>query len=137
MGLFDQIASQVTSQLSGTEEHSALLDGIMGLIDNQQSGGIAGLVQKFHDSGLGTIVSSWIGTGENQPISTEQIHNVLGGAQVQQMAAKLGFSPQQVSAGLAGLLPQVIDKLTPNGALPVGGALEQGLSLLKSKLFAG
>lgn len=131
MGLLDQLGSV----LGGAQgEQSGLLDSVMGLIQGQQ-GGLGGLVEAFKQNGLGAAASSWVSTGENLPINAEQIQQVLGSEQVQQIASKLGLSMDDASQGLAGLLPQVIDKLTPDGAIPEGGLMETGLSLLKGKLF--
>lgn len=125
MTLFERI----TSGLSGAPEggQSELLTSVMSMINNQ--GGLSGVVQSFKEKGLGDAVSSWVGTGQNQTISGDQIQSVFGSEQVRQIAAKLGMSTESASTGLASLLPQVIDKLTPNGSVPEGDLLEQGLSL--------
>ena len=136
MGLFDNIAGEAIGKLTGQGNgQSSLLDGVMDLLNNNPAGGLGGLVQSFKDKGLGDIVSSWVGTGSNLPISSEQIQQALGAEQVQHLAGKAGISPETASANLAELLPNVIDKLTPNGQLPSGDLLSQGLSLLKSKLL--
>jgi uncharacterized protein YidB (DUF937 family) len=113
MGLLDTIANQVLGSLasSGDGRHAEVVNAIGGFIQSQ--GGLESLVANFHQKGLGSVVSSWVGTGQNLPISAEQITHVMGNAQVQAMAQKLGFSPQEMSSHLAELLPQVIDKLTP------------------------
>jgi len=85
------------------------------------------------DGGLAHVVNSWISRGQNLPISAEQIQSVLGSEQIKSLAGKLGLSTDQVSSQLAGLLPQVIDKLTPNGTLPQGDLLSKGMELLKGK----
>jgi uncharacterized protein YidB (DUF937 family) len=92
---------------------------------------VQGLVDRFHEQGLGSVVSSWIGTGQNLPISADQIKSVLGNEQVQAIAQKAGISTDSVAANLATLLPQVIDKLTPNGEVPEGSTLQKGLALFK------
>jgi uncharacterized protein YidB (DUF937 family) len=79
-------------------------------------------------------VSSWISTGENQPVSNDQITSALGSNTIQEISQKLGISGTDASNGLAALLPQIIDKLTPDGSIPEGDLLEQGLSILKQKL---
>jgi uncharacterized protein YidB (DUF937 family) len=91
-------------------------------------------VQNFHDKGLGGLVTSWVGTGQNLPISADQIQHVLGSAQVQQLAAKVGISPEAASSQLSQLLPTIVDKLTPNGQMPQSGGnlMEMGMNLLKS-----
>jgi uncharacterized protein YidB (DUF937 family) len=134
MGFFDEIVSMVGNRLSGSEQQNELIHGIWGLLNNPQHGGVVGLVRAFHDKGLGEIVSSWISTGQNLPISAEQIQQLLGSGQIKQIAQRMGISPEEASSALAALLPHVIDKLTPNGTLPEGALLEQGLSLLKSQL---
>ncbi len=107
----------------------------MGLINNPQTGGLSGLTQIFKDKGLGDAMSSWISTGKNQPVSAEQIQQVLGADQVQEISKNAGVSEEEASAGLAGLLPEIIDKLTPDGKVPDGDMLAQGLNMLKSKLL--
>ena len=86
------------------------------MLQNQE-GGIGGLVQQFKDKGLGDIASSWVGKGENLPISGEQLQGVLGSDVVSGMAAKFGVSQDQI----AQFLPQVVDQLTPNGEVDAGG----------------
>ncbi|HQI80745.1 MAG TPA: YidB family protein, partial [Deltaproteobacteria bacterium] len=98
-------------------------------------GGLSGLVQSLREKGLGDVVNSWISTGNNLPVSGEQIRQFLGGEQIQQLAAKVGTSKDDASNMLALLLPRIIDKLTPDGRLPEGGVLEQGLDVLKKKLL--
>lgn len=130
MGLLDSVVGALAGGQSGGE--SPLLNVVMQLINNPQTGGLAGLVQSFQQGGLGNIVNSWVSTGQNLPISAEQIQAVLGGGQLQNIAAQLGMSTEQASGGLADLLPQLVDKLTPNGQVPEGGdLLAQGLDMLK------
>ena len=136
MGLFDQITKGLVGQLLGGGSKNPLLDIALGLVTNQQTGGLAGLVQSFKDKGLNDIVSSWVGTGQNQPISGNQIQNVLGSALMQQLAQKMGSSGSEVSNGLAALLPQLIDKLTPDGNLPDENSVSQGLNRLKKEFLS-
>ncbi len=133
MGVLDSIMGQLGGAVPDTGKggQAGWMDAIAGLIGGGAGGGIQGLVSSFTEKGLGDLVSSWIGTGENKPVSGAQIQSAVGGEQVQAIADKLGVSRTEASNGLANLLPQVIDKLTPDGKLPEGGLLEQGLSLLK------
>lgn len=134
MGLLDSVVGALAGGQSGG--NNALLETVMQLINNPQTGGLAGLVQSFQQGGLGEIVNSWVSTGANLPISPEQIQRVLGNSSLQGLAAQLGVSPEQASGSLADLLPQLVDQLTPNGQVPQGGDLMvQGLDLLKGKLF--
>lgn len=132
MGLFDAIAGQVAVALGGqTTAGGQDLMGVIGnLINNPQMGGLQGLVQSFHDKGLGAVVSSWVGTGANLPISADQLTSVLGHGALQEMAQKVGLPVEGLSAQLSSLLPQVIDKITPNGSLPEGDLLSKGMGLL-------
>jgi uncharacterized protein YidB (DUF937 family) len=118
--------------LNGGSAGNPLLDGVLGMIS--QSGGIGGLAQSFRDKGLGALMDSWISTGHNLPISADQIRQALGNEQVGALAAKLGIPHDQIASHLSELLPQVIDKLTPHGQVPEGGALESALAMLKGKL---
>ncbi|UUZ46921.1 YidB family protein [Massilia sp. B-10] len=93
------------------------------------------MLQQLQQSGLGDQVASWIGTGANHAISGEQLSAALGSGQLADVAQQSGVDPSQLSGGLAALLPQVIDQLSPNGQLPEGDMLGQGLNLLKGKLF--
>lgn len=133
MGLFDSIAGQVAGALGGGApgQQGGLLEVVTGLINNPQTGGLQGLIQTFEQKGLGNVISSWVGTGQNLPISAEQLQSVLGNEQVQAMAQKLGLSPQDISSHLSQLLPQVVDKVTPDGTVPQGGdALQSAIGML-------
>ena len=118
-----------------------LLDGLVGgLMGNQQQGGgnpllqmalqmlankgngagggLGGLIDSFQNAGMGDQLKSWIGTGENLPISAEQLTEALGSDKIRDIANQLGLSHGEVSGGLADMLPQLIDKVTPNGQVP-------------------
>jgi|SRR6185369_8286778 uncharacterized protein YidB (DUF937 family) len=124
MGIFDTLAGQVLGQVSA-EGNQGLYDALGAMLTNPQTGGLQGLVDAFQQGGLGNVVSSWIGTGANLPVSAEQLQAVLGSERLQAIAASIGLDPQQVSAQLAQLLPQVVDRLTPDGAIPDSrGALD-------------
>ncbi len=136
MGLLDGVAKGLLSKvLGGGSSQNPLMDIVLGLITNPQSGGLQGLIQTFKEKGLGDAMSSWISTGENQPVSGDQIQQALGGGFIQQIAQQLGSSKSEVSGGLANLLPDIIDKLTPTGALPEGDQLLQGLEALKKNFL--
>jgi uncharacterized protein YidB (DUF937 family) len=109
----------------------ALLGAALNLL--QQHGGVAGIVQKLSDAGLGQHVQSWVGTGANLPVTGDQLHQALGSGVIGQIASQLGISPQQASGSLAQLLPEVISRLTPQGQVPANHAdlVSQGLALLQ------
>jgi uncharacterized protein YidB (DUF937 family) len=134
MGILDSIIKGLGGKFFGGASQGDLIEQVIGLINNPKTGGLSGLVEQFTGKGMGGLVSSWIGTGENQPVSGEQIEQAFGSEKIQEIAQKLGISGTKASGGLAALLPQVIDKLTPDGQVPDSGMLEQGLDFLKKSL---
>jgi uncharacterized protein YidB (DUF937 family) len=137
MGLFDDVVKAATGTAPAAEgSQSSLASAVLSMLSSNESGGISGLAKQFAAKGLGNIVSSWIGTGQNLPVSPEQLQSVLGSEHVQAIAAKAGIAPEEASAGLAKILPQLVDKLTPNGEVPQGNLMAKGMELLKGKLFS-
>jgi uncharacterized protein YidB (DUF937 family) len=105
-----------------------MIDGILGGVVGaematvvnaliQKHGGVQGIVTQLEQQGLGGTVRSWVGTGANQAITPEQIHQAFGSDTVKELAAKVGLSPDVLAAKLSQVLPQAIDKLTPTGAV--------------------
>ena len=137
MGLFDSVLKAATGAAPAVDgSQSSLASAALSMLSNSQTGGISGLAEQFAARGLGHIVSSWIGTGQNLPITPEQLQSVLGSQQLQAIAAKVGLSPDAVNAGLAQILPQIVDHLTPNGQVPEGDLMAKGLEMLKGKFQA-
>jgi uncharacterized protein YidB (DUF937 family) len=131
MGLFDDLESKAASSMLGGSSNP-LATGLLQMINNQP-GGLPGLLQSFHEKGLGGLAASWVGTGQNLPISADQLQHVLGSDQVKQLAAKAGISPDAAGAALTQLLPSLVDRLTPNGQMPQhSNLLEMGMSILQS-----
>ena len=108
MGLFDGIIGGVVGA------------GMASVISNviEQHGGVQGIVNQFEKQGFGETVRSWVGTGANQPISPDQLHQALGANTLQQLAAKAGLTMPELAQKLAQILPQAIDSLTPDGVVP-------------------
>lgn len=131
MGLLDNLENQAIGNVLGGSSNP-LASGLLQMIQNQP-GGLQGLVQSFHDKGMGGLVSSWISTGPNPPISADQVHQVLGSDQVKELAAKAGINPDMASSAIAQILPGLVDKLTPNGSVPDhSNVLEMATSMLKN-----
>lgn len=84
----------------------------------EKHGGVQGVVNEFERNGLGATISSWVGTGPNQPISPGDLHRTLGPDLLQQLAAKTGIPVQELTEKLSQVLPQAVDKLTPGGKIP-------------------
>ena len=105
-----------------------MLDGLLGGIVGagmvsvvngiiEQHGGLQGVVSQFERNGLGATVQSWVGTGPNQTISQDEVHKVLGPQLLQQLSEKSGLSVQDLTQKLTHVLPQTVDRLTPDGTI--------------------
>lgn len=92
------------------------------LQDMLGSGGVHTVLDKLNAGGLGDKVQSWVGMAKNLPISADQINSVLGNDTVKSIAAKVGIPTDKVASALAHLLPQAVDKMTPDGKLPAKDA---------------
>jgi uncharacterized protein YidB (DUF937 family) len=137
MGFLDELTGGLVEKLFGGGDKNKLFESIMGLINNPRTGGLSGLAQMFKEKGLGDPISSWISTGQNMPVSADQIKQALGADKVQEISQNVGVSEEETSTGLASLLPEIIDKLTPDGKVPESDMISQGLNMLKGKLFGG
>ena len=132
MGLLDSVLGQVLGgagqqqqqpQGGGMGDLGGLAGALGGLLANNGSaGGLGGLVSKFEQAGMGDVIGSWIGKGENQPVSGGQLQDALGNDTIANIASRLGINAQTLLPMLATLLPVLIDQLTPHGKVP-----EQGL----------
>ncbi|MEY2952460.1 MAG: hypothetical protein RLZZ401_547 [Pseudomonadota bacterium] len=91
------------------------------LANNGAHGGLGGLADKFNQAGLGNVLNSWIGSGQNQPISGDQLTDVLGSGTLGQIASQLGLGHADAAGALSQILPGLIDQLTPHGQAPAGG----------------
>ena len=133
MGLLDSILGAVSGKTDGSGGAAQLIGVLGGLL--AQSGGLQGLANKFAQSGQGNAFQSWVGMGENQPISSGEIQNALGSEQVNALAAKMGIDPAQASNFLAEYLPKIVDKLTPAGKVDPNVDHQQGLAALLPSLL--
>src|ERR1700756_4068401 len=133
MGLLDSILGAVSGKTEGSGGAAQLIGVLGGLL--AQSGGLQGLANKFSQSGQGNAFQSWVGMGENQPISNNQIQNALGSEQVNAIATRMGVDPAVASNFLAETLPKVVDKLTPAGKIDPTADHQQGLAALLPSLL--
>lgn len=105
MGMFDGLLGGVVGA-----EMATVVNGLI-----EKHGGVQGIIAQLEQQGLGGTVRSWVGSGANQPITADQVHQAFGADTVKQLAAKAGMSPEDLAAKLSQILPQAIDKLTPGG----------------------
>jgi len=110
---------------------SNVLAAVMSLLD--QHGGLDAVLDQFRRSGLGEHADSWVSTGPNKEISPEQLQQVLGTSAVSKVASQLGVSQNQAASGLADLVPELINQLTPQGQLPQNhqDLIAKGLAMLR------
>jgi uncharacterized protein YidB (DUF937 family) len=131
MGILDSIvgaaggggASGLTP--GGGTASAAIVTQVLALLRGQggATNGLSSLLQAFEGGGLGHIFQSWVGTGQNLPVSPDQIQNVLGNSGLlQRIAQATGMQPGDVAQHLSAVLPQIVDHLTPNGQIHPGDA---------------
>ncbi len=136
MGLLDSVIGalgQGGGAGGGGGGNAALLQAVIAMLGNSGQaggggggGGLGGLLEQFQRSGLGDVANSWVSTGQNMPISPDQLGSVLGGDQISSMASQLGMGQNDLLGQLSQMLPQVVDQLTPNGQLPQGDTGDLG-----------
>ena len=143
MGLLDSVLGSVLGgrQQQGSGGADALINIVAGMLANRGQGGagaegdsgglggLAGLAEQFQRGGLGDVMKSWIGTGQNLPVSSDQLSNVLGSDMLAKIAQQLGVSRGEAASQLSEVLPQVVDTLTPDGHVPEGGFGDIGAML--------
>lgn len=122
MGLLDSVVGMLGAGQAGGGANAALLNAVIGMLGSDaKGGGLAAILDKAQQGGLGDVVSSWIGHGQNLPIAPDQLTNILGSDMVANIARQLGVSHGDAAAQMSQLFPEVVDKLTPQGQLPQGG----------------
>jgi uncharacterized protein YidB (DUF937 family) len=108
MGLFDGVLGGVVG--------ASMVSVVSGILEKH--GGVQGVVNEFEKNGLGATVKSWVGSGPNDPVAPADVHRVLGSDLLQQLSAKTGLSVQELAEKLSQVLPQAVDRLTPDGTIP-------------------
>lgn len=121
MGMFDEM---IGGLLGAEGLQPEQLGGMMDVLSAVDAAGVGGLVRSFQEKGLGEIVMSWIGSGENLPVTPEQLREALGSDLFGDLAAKTGLSADELSGRVAAVLPGLIDQLTPDGAIPEGSLMQ-------------
>ena len=110
-----------------------LAGGIAELLGSGSAvGGMSGLLELLQSKGLGDAAASWVSKGKNLPVSAEQIQSALGDEHVRAIATRLGISPEKAVDAISRYLPQIVDRVTPDGKVPDAGALEKALSTLRA-----
>jgi uncharacterized protein YidB (DUF937 family) len=110
--LFGRGGKEATAS-KGSRPAAAPNEGTGGVL-----GGLGGLVDKLHKGGLGSVVNSWVGPGQNQPVPPGQLGSALGPDIIKTLSQRSGLSEEELTRGLSQILPGIIDNLTPKGRLP-------------------
>jgi len=92
--------------------------GLGGMLGGGGGGGLGGLLGQFQNAGLGNVAQSWVGSGPNQPVSPDQLHQVFGDQQVNQWAQQANMQPHDLLSQLSQYLPHAVDQMTPGGQMP-------------------
>ena len=136
MGMLDGLLGSIMGGMggstgSGGQPQSPLLAIALQML--QQNGGIEGILGKFQQAGFGEQADSWVSTGQNMPIDPGALGQIFGQGELGQIARQTGMSHDEVSGGLADLLPGLIDKMTPQGQVPGESSdlVNQALAMLQ------
>lgn len=116
--MFDSIINEALEKFNSGGQAEKILSVLLRLISNPTSGGFGGFIEKFRRAGLGETVDSWIRTGDNTPLSNEQLENALGTNTVSSIAKQAGIDQTTATPLLGFLIPRVVDNLTPDGSMP-------------------
>jgi uncharacterized protein YidB (DUF937 family) len=148
MGLLDGLLGNVLGAAFGGNQQQNPLGGLLGGLSGgggggnallqigltllQQNGGLEGVLGKFRQAGMGAQADSWVSTGPNMNISTDQLQQALGSGALGDIAAKLGMSQDQTGSALSQMLPELINQLTPQGAVTEesNNSIAEGLAAL-------
>ena len=119
MGILDSLEDSPAFKGALSQLEGAILPVVLGeVMGNSSQGGLSAIVAKLQQAGFGDQVKSWIGTGQNLPITAEQLQQVLGSDTAKQLAARFNIPLDQLSKVLAQALPRAVDGASPNGTLP-------------------
>ena len=120
MGLLDGLLGSMMGGMAGQPPQAQgggqLLQLVLQML--QQNGGVEGLLAKMQQAGYGGQAQSWIGTGRNQPVSADVLAQIFGQGQLSEIAQQLGMSHEDAAGGFAQALPDVVDRMTPEGRIP-------------------
>ena len=119
MGILDSLGDSPAFKNALSQLEGAILPVVLKeVMGNGGQGGLSAIVARLQQAGFGDQVKSWIGNGQNLPITAEQLQQVLGSDTVKQLAARFNIPVDQLGPILAQMLPKAVDKASPNGHLP-------------------
>jgi uncharacterized protein YidB (DUF937 family) len=144
MGLLDSVIGALAGGTQGNTAgagggQAALISIVLGMLTQRGGGlgaeggvsgmgGLGDLLARFQQAGLGDAAASWVGTGANQPVSPDQVEGALGSDLLSRIARQIGMPQGETAGQLSELLPQMVDRMTPNGRLPESGFNEDDIA---------
>lgn len=136
MGLIDSILGSILGGGAATSSKGSMAGPSGGILKSVLSmlplgGGLASLMQLFQQKGMSDVFSSWVSTGQNKPVTGQQLTEVFGEEKIASMAQEMGVSPEECSTQLSEHLPELVDKMTPTGNLPSDDDWSQLMERLK------
>ncbi|HXU88583.1 MAG TPA: YidB family protein [Methylomirabilota bacterium] len=159
MGLLDELLGGVLGGVAGQQRNRppessaaagggaaqimmALLPVVLSMLANRGGGpragggGLGGLLEQMQKAGFGEQAKSWVGTGQNMPISPDAMSEIFGKDGVEEIARRTDLTPQEASEGLSQLLPEVVDRVTPGGHEPDFDELIRSVEHLRTRMGA-
>ena len=143
MALLPVVLSMLASRGGGRQGGGGLgdilgsvLGGGAGPAGGGSSGGLGGLIEQMQRAGYGDQARSWVGTGQNMPVSPGDLDQIFGQGGMQEIARRAGVTPEEAGAGLSQLLPEVVDRVTPSGQEPDLDQLTRSVDNLRQRLGA-
>ena len=140
MAGLEDVMGQFLGGKSGGQQ--SLIKGLMGMLSGSKSdrsggdmNGLSGLLASFQQKGMRQQAQSWVSKGENRPVSADEVEQALGDERVSELARQSGMSKREASEGLAGILPDFVDKMTPDGQVPDDEGMQGALKNMAGKLF--
>ncbi len=123
MGLMDLVGQVLSEQQTGATKPGSgfanvLTELLSGQRQDQPGGGLMGLLDQFRQAGLGHVADSWVGTGQNHPVSPQQLRTVFGDDRVRSMSQDAGMNENDFLSQLSQHLPRAVDRATPEGEVP-------------------
>ena len=139
MALLPVVLSMLASRGSGARQGSGGLGDILGQVPGGAQpgagmGGLGGLIEQMQRAGYGEQARSWVGTGQNMPITPDALDQIFGQGGIEEIARRAGVTPREATDGMSELLPEVVDRVTPDGEIPDGDQLVRSVDDLRRRM---
>lgn len=125
-------------RIGGTAGHGALVALMLPLVLQwvERNGGVGAVIRRFQDRGYARQTQSWVSTGSNEDIDPQAVEEVMGRGELAQLARQLGVPQEEVQQGIAEILPEMVNQLTPDGRVPAEAdqVLHDSIPLLEQEL---